>query len=68
MAARIDNDYMTAEYDGRVIATAIRRARGGTRRRSTTCFMSRQPRRRGSVRPSPCPAAAVPEWIFSPTM
>jgi hypothetical protein len=31
MAARIDDDYMTAEYDGHVIATAIRRARGGTR-------------------------------------
>jgi hypothetical protein len=28
MAARIDDDYMTAEFGGRVIATAVQLARG----------------------------------------
>ena len=29
MAARIDDDYMTAEHDGHVIATAVQLARSG---------------------------------------
>jgi hypothetical protein len=49
--------------------TAHRRRQAAERLAAgAACFMSRQPRRRGSGRPSPCPAAAAPEWIFSPTM